>query len=167
MPRRLATVFVLLCAGALADAAPAQTSDPFVGSWNLDADRSVYDPANTRPARGHLIVEMTGDAVRHTSETWRGNGAAQTPRRVTYTAKFDGREYPIADSDATVLLTRVNANTIERVAKAGSQALELATWSVSADRNTLVIRTEGVDGGGEAYSSIQYYSRQTASGENR
>jgi hypothetical protein len=158
--RPLTIAVVLIALAAAAATLRAQGNDPFVGTWVLDIDKSTYEPANTRPARRHLIVTMNGDQVTHTTDTWRDTGFDLALRRVTYTARYDGREVTIPDSGAIVALKRINPTTVERTAKAGGQALETATWTVSADGKTLTVKTEGVDGGGTAYSSTQVYARQ-------
>ena len=160
--RAVVVVVVVLALSAAVNIGRAQGPDPFIGTWVLDLDKSMYEPANTRPARRHLMVMVNGDQVTHTTDTWRETGFDLALRRVTYTARYDGREVTIPDSGAVVSLKRLNANTIERTAKAGGEALETATWTVSPDGNTLTVKTAGVDGGGTAYSSTQVYTRRAA-----
>jgi hypothetical protein len=89
------------------------------------------------------------------TRTWRGEVANET----SYTAATDGRDYPTTAAGATVAFKAVNANTWERTAKLRDEVAETATWSVSADGKELTIKREGVDAGGNAYSSTAYYSK--------
>ena len=80
--------------------------------------------------------------------------------RTTYTAKLDGKEYPVVASSAKVVFKRVDANTIERTAAGDRNATETATWTLSSDRKVLTIVTKGKDAAGTDYSSTQVYDRR-------
>ena len=151
---------LLLCAAGRQVSAQAQNANPFVGVWELDRFKSVYDPITTQPERRILTIEATAAAgeFKSTTRTWRNSVAAD----VSYTAKFDGAEYPTAAPQTTVSFKRVNANTVERTAKLMGQVRETATWTLSADRKMLTITTKGTDTNDNPYSSTQMYARTNA-----
>jgi len=137
--------------------------DTFSGQWMLLTAQSEYMPANTMPYRREMNIDVAGDDITQTTSTWRRSGGNDSPLvRVTYRARFDGREYPVEASSSRVVLRRVDATTIERTAKGDRGATEKATWTLSADRRELTITTTGTDSGGNAYSSRQVYERQAA-----
>jgi hypothetical protein len=133
----------------------AQGANPFVGVWELDRFKSVYDPIATAPERRILTLEAAGDQIKSTTRTWR-NAVAND---VTYTAGFDGKEYPTAAAGTTVAFKRVNPRTVERTATLQGKVAETATWVVSADGKTLTITTKGTDTTGTPYSSTQIYTK--------
>jgi len=133
----------------------AQARSPFAGVWELDRYKSVYDPIATAPERRILTLEVAGDQLTSTTRTWRNSVAGD----VTYTAAFDGKEYPTAAAGTTVAFKRVNATTVERTARLMGNVAEVATWSVSADGKMLTITTKGTDTEGTPYSSTQIYTR--------
>jgi hypothetical protein len=71
---------------------------------------------------------------------------------VTYSAKFDGKEYPVDASSSRVALRRVNASTVERTAAGDRSSKETATWTLSADRQELTMVTSGCDATGAPYT---------------
>jgi len=154
-------------AGAAAATAPASSpvrkgpADPFEGLWVLDVARSQYTPSSNSPYRREMTITIDGDAIAQSTSTWRriqGNDSPLT--RVTYSAKFDGKEYPVDASSSRVTLRRVNASTVERTAVGDRNSKETATWTLSADRQELTMVTSGIDGTGAAYASTQVYSRR-------
>jgi hypothetical protein len=143
---------LILASGA---AGIAQAANPFVGVWELDRFKSVYEPITMAPERRILTLEASGDGIKSTTRTWRNAVAAD----VTYTAGFDGKDYPTAAPGATVAFKRVNPTTLERTAKLSGNLAETQTWSVSADGRTLTINAAGTDTAGNAFSSTQIYTR--------
>ena len=160
-PRRavviaLAFGVILLAAGRQASA-QAQGANPFVGVWELDRFKSAYDPITTQPERRILTLEATANAgeFKSTTRTWRNSVAAD----VSYTAKFDGAEYPTGAPQTTVSFKRVNASTVEQTARLLGQVRETATWTLSPDGKMLTITTKGTDTNDNPYSSTQIYAR--------
>jgi hypothetical protein len=135
--------------------AVAQSAKPFLGVWELDRFKSVYEPISTAPERRILTLEASGDGVKSTTRTWRNAVAAD----VTYTAGFDGKDYATAAAGATVAFKLINPTTVERTAKLNGELRETQTWSVSSDGKTLTIKAQGTDAAGEAFSSTQIYTR--------
>jgi len=136
-------------------------ADPFDGTWVLDVARSQYTPSSNSPYRREITIAIDGDAITQSTSTWRrvqGNDSPLT--RVTYSAKFDGKEHPVDASSSRVALRRVNASTVERTAAGDRSSKETATWTLSADRQELTMVTSGVDATGAAYTSTQVYTRR-------
>lgn len=151
-------VAALLVGVAVLAGAPvglAQGANPFVGVWELDRFASVYDPITMKPERRVLTLEASGGGIKSTARTWRDAVAAD----VTYTAGFDGKDYPTASAGATVAFKRIDATTLERTAKLRGVVAETQTWSVSPDGKTLTIKAQGTDTAGNAFSSTQIYTR--------
>ena len=143
----------------------AQGAASFNGTWALNQDKSTFEPLDTRPTRRVVTLAIKGDELSHSTETQRTRFLDVEPfqevstARVSYTAKFDGREYPVPNSSAKIKLKRINATTFERVATTGT-ASETGTWTLSADGKMLTVTTKGVDGEGTPYSSMQIYDKE-------
>jgi cyclase len=136
-------------------------ADPFDGTWVLDTAKSRYTPSSNMPYRRETTIAIDGDAITQNTSTWRRTLGNDSPlARVTYSAKFDGKEYPVDASSSRVVLRRVNASTVERIATGDRGSKETATWTLSADRQELTVVTSGVDPAGGAYSSTQVYGRK-------
>ena len=137
------------------------SNEPFDGDWVLNTFKSQYVPSNTMPYRREMTLAFTDQGFTHTTSTWRRVGGNDSPlARTTYTAKLDGKEYPVVASAAKVVFTRVDANTVARTAAGDRGATESATWTISSDRNVLTIVTKGKDASGTEYSSTQVYDRR-------
>lgn len=157
----------LAIAVALSAASPVYAqARSFNGRWVLDQDRSTFEPLTNRPNRRIITLTIAGDMLSQTTETERIEITPVEPfqeittAKVSYTAKFDGREYPVPNSNAKVRLKRINATTFERSAATTTKANETATWSLSPDGTTLTVTTKGLDEYGMNYSSVQVYRRQ-------
>ena len=91
--------------------------------------------------------------------SWRrpqGNGSPLST--YGYTAKFDGKAYPIPNwGGATVTLKRVDANTIERTLDGEEVGKETATWTLLRIGKTLTVVAKGTDATGVTYTSTQVY----------
>jgi hypothetical protein len=140
----------------LAALAAAQTSDPFVGTWLMDANNSTFEPG-PGPTDRTMKFEITPAGLYHQTFTPTLGGGTNI---IEYTAKFDGKDYEILGSGLdTVSLKRVDPKTIERTGKEGGKESETCTMKVSPDGKTLTITTKGAFRG-TAYSSVQVLKRQ-------
>ena len=158
-------IAAIVCFAMSTTPSGAQGSAGLNGTWVLNQDKSSFEPLETRPTRRIVTLAMKGDELSHSTETQRTRFLDVEPfqevstARVSYTAKFDGREYPVPNSSAKIKLKRINATSFERVATTGS-ASETGTWTLSADGKMLTVTTKGVDGEGTPYTSTQVYDRQ-------
>jgi hypothetical protein len=132
-------------------------ANPFLGQWELDRFKSVYEPITTAPEKQIVTIANATSAgqITVTTRTWRNAVANET----SYTVGLDGKDYPTSAANTAVAFKRVNANTLERTAKLLTDVAETATWSVSADGKMLTIKREGVDTTGTAYSSTSLYTK--------
>jgi hypothetical protein len=109
-----------------------------------------------------MVVTVNGDEAKYEVSSWRrpqGNGSPLST--YDYTAKADGKEYPILNwGNARVTVKRVDGNTFERTMAGDQVGSETATWTLSADRKTLTVVAKGTDASGVAYVSTQVYEKQ-------
>ena len=137
------------------------STEPFDGEWVLNTFKSSYVPAVTMPYRREMTIAFADGELKHATSTWRRTGGNDSPLvRTEYVARLDGKEYPIPASSSKVTLRRVDATTIERRGTGDRGASEVATWTISPDRQVLTIVTKGKDANGADYGSTQVYDRR-------
>jgi len=158
MTRRL--VLVMLAALACATVARAQASDPLVGVWNVDVFKSTYVPGQP-PVRRVITFEAAGDSLHFAQETTNQGFNTSETIKVEFTAKIDGKDYPIMNSGLdTVALKKIDATTYERIGKIKGMQTETATMKLSNRNKTMTITTKGVTDAGNEYSRIEVFNKQ-------
>jgi hypothetical protein len=157
--RRAAAVAFILGAALIFGTIPGmgQSKDPFNGTWLLDPDRSKFSPGPA-PQDRTMTIEIKGEEITHVTATY--NIFLSAHDYIKYTAKFDGKDYPIIGTGIdTVSLKRVDKNTIERTGKAKGEEAEKCTMKISPDGKMLTMQIDGTYNGTD-YSSTQIYTRQ-------
>jgi hypothetical protein len=152
---------LLLIALAVASAAPvAQTADQLIGVWNCDVFKSTYTTGQP-PVRRTITFAAVGDSLHFTQETTNEGFNTSETVKLEYTAKIDGKDYPISNSALdTVALKRVDATTIERTGKIKGMPTETAVMKFANRNRTMTITTNGTTNTGAAYSRIEVFNKQ-------
>jgi hypothetical protein len=148
-----------LCAGLsvlFLGIALAQSTDPLIGTWQLNRGKSEFDPPSTMMSRTLRFEEKAG-ALSVVQQTVTQNGATV---EIEYTASYDNKDVPISNSPLdTVAHRRVSADVVERTGKIRGAVTETAVMTLSRDRKTLTIITKGSTNG-VAYSNNQVFERR-------
>ena len=136
----------------------AQAADPAAGTWELNVAKSTFSPG---PAPKSLTrtFEVTGADVKY---TLKGIDAEGKPTLVQYSAKYDGKDYPVTgsqDFDA-ISLKRVDAATAQATLKKGGKAVQTTTRVVSKDGKTLTLTTTGKDAKGQAVNNVLVFDKR-------
>jgi hypothetical protein len=131
--------------------------DPELGTWTLDPAKSRYQPGP--PLRSQIrTVEKAdrGQRLRNVTTTSDGTNAV-----VAYTAKFDGKDYPVTGSPYgdTVSLKRVDSRTVEAIVKKEGKVVLTDRRQVSNDRKVLTITQTGVRPNGQSLHNVLVYDR--------
>lgn len=143
--------------GAHCFAAQGPSKDPFVGTWLIDTDQSKFVPGPAPDDRTMIFEEKDG-GLRHLTKT--PNLFLSSSEDIDYTAKFDGKDYPITGTGLdTVSLKRVDSHTIERTGKVRGKVTETCEMKVAPDGRTLTVTIKGTYNGTN-YSSVQVLHRQ-------
>jgi hypothetical protein len=78
----------------------------------------------------------------------------------TYTAKYDGQEYPIShEGGGTITYTRHDANVAEGVSKTEENGTYTFKQTVSKDGKALIIETTRRDSSGKERKSVLVYEK--------
>jgi len=102
------------------------------GSWRITKSQNTSANART------ITYKSTADGM-----------SFSTPTGHSYTAKFDGKEVPIAGdpSGATVSLKKVNANAFIETDHEKGKVVEVDHWTVAADGKTMKLEWDRKDSG--------------------
>jgi hypothetical protein len=150
-----ATTLLLVALVLNLSAAPA---DEHSGTWKMNPAKSNYSPG---PAPKSITVKIVSDAdnMKLTSD---GIDAAGKPTHVEYTAKFDGKDYPITGipNADTVALERLDASTIRTTTKKGDQVVMTVTSVISKDGKTRTATFKGKNAEGLDVNNVVVYDKQ-------
>ena len=117
-------VVAKLVIGAAITAIGMFGADNSIGTWKRNMEKSKSNPPVTNPIKSVTMVrEASGDGVKVTSTGVREDGTAVN---WSYTAKYDGKEYPVTGNAPfdTVSIKQIDANTFTTV-------LSKKEWQVS------------------------------------
>ena len=149
------TITLLIAALVLSVAAAA---DQHSGTWKMNPAKSKYSPGPT-PRSVTVNVDCDENGIKLDAE---GTNQDGTPTHVEYSAKFDGKDYPIIGTYAdTVSVKRIDANTIQStLRKKDGQLMLIVTTTVSTDGKTRTSTFKGTDGQGHDINNIVVYDKQ-------
>jgi hypothetical protein len=156
---RTLTFGALLTLGFPAMSLSAQVADPASGTWELNLAKSKFSPGPP-PKSQTRMYEVTGAEVKY---TLKGIDAEGKPTLVQYTAKYDGKDYPVTgspDFDA-ISLRRVHALTAEATLKKGGKVIQTSTRVVSKDGKTLTLTTTGTNAKGQAVNNVAIFDKRS------
>jgi hypothetical protein len=159
MKRSVITMFFVLAAVATV----AIAADPWNGTWKLN-------PAKSKAPRGGLphpnstnIIEIQGETMHLISNQTDATGKLE---QVEYTAKFDGKEYPVKVSPPppgpqqyTISLKRLNLRAREFVENIGKFTIK-GQDVLSEDGKSFDRIVNSKDAEGRDTSVIQVFEKQ-------
>lgn len=149
---KLAVVAMLTSLPWVAPAAWAQDSDPGMGTWKLNLEKSKFQPG---PAHKSVVVkfEPAGKGVKNTTDVVNAQGVKSS---VVYTAYYDGKDHPLTGSAIadTLTLKKLDGGKVERVDKKGGKVVQTFVRSVSADGKTMTVTQKGSNAKGEPFDNV-------------
>jgi hypothetical protein len=148
----------LIAAFALSAAPAATPANPVLGTWKLNIAKSTFTPgpgwrSQTRTYRA---------APRGVSVNWTGVGASGETMQVSYSYRYDGRDYPMKGSASydTINAVQVDAFTVKSEEKRDGKVVGIAVRKVSPNGKVLTITDEGTNRKGEKFSQVLVFDRQ-------
>src|SRR5438094_8199132 len=107
---------IALVVGMLVVSAGLRADDnPLIGRWKINLAKTKYN-AGAPPKNQVITYDMVGDALTLTAEI----DNAQGHKTNSYTAKYDGKDYPTTSTTRDAVtgqplgLTRIDAKTTQR-----------------------------------------------------
>jgi hypothetical protein len=127
--------------------------DLFIGKWKLNVEAS-RDPKLSKSAI--RTYQRSGKGVK-VSEV--GVDEAGREYSVSYTANYDGKDYPAFRNSDTVAFRRVDPYTVEGVSKTGGRPTFWFRRTVSKDGKRLTVEMSDVAGSGNPTARVDVYDR--------
>jgi hypothetical protein len=155
---KAALAALTLSVACLAPAAQAQSKDPVIGTWKINAEKSKYDPG--RPPKSLVTkFEPAGKGVKNTTEFVNAEGKAFT---ITYTAEYDGKDVPLAGSPTAnaVAIKKLKDGSVERVDKKDGMVTSTMVRRVSKDGKTLTVTQKGTNPQGTPINNVMIFDRK-------
>jgi hypothetical protein len=136
-------------------------SDSHIGVWKLNLAKSKSTPPPPNPPPQSVVrtyQAFEGDGIKATFVTVSADGKQSTS---TYSAHFDGKEYPITGGGnlTAIAMKRVDANTWSTVTK-GPKTVITGTNTVSKDGKTMTWSYTGTNAQGQPVSVVQIFEKQ-------
>jgi len=159
MKRSVITMFFVLAAVATI----AMAADPWNGTWKLNPARSKAPGGRLPHPNSTNIIEIQGDTIHLISNQTDAKGNLE---HVEYTAKLDGKEYPVKVSPPppgtqqyTISLKRLNPRTREFVEIIGTFTIK-GQDVLSKDGKSFDRIVNSKDAEGHDTSVIQVFEKQ-------
>jgi hypothetical protein len=157
-PGRSVSLFATLGVVFLLLAQEAQAAEPLEGTWTLHVEKSLF--GQLPGPKGQLrTYAISRDLERMTAL---GINLEGNPTKVTYAARYDGRDYPIIGSGGGDMIShrRIDALTTESTEKRDGRVTITALRRVSADGGTLTVETKGILPDGRVLSATMVFARR-------
>jgi hypothetical protein len=143
-----------LVVGILTAVAGAQSADPLIGTWKLNAEKSKGAKSGT------TTVSAAGKGVMFAVDLVAEDG---TTSKWGFTANYDGKDYPVTGKSPygdTVSVTRVKPRTIRITSKQDGKVMTTSTIVVSDDGKTRTTTTKGTGSDGKPIDVVSVYEKQ-------
>ena len=137
----------------------AQSSDPWIGTWKVNLEKSTYSPGPKPTAAAVVKIEPSPDGMKTTIDGVNAQGQKTHTEAV---AAFDGKDYPVKgpDPNVTSTLKRIDARTFENQAKVSGKPTVTTRVAISADGKTLTATQTGTTGQGPAVKNVIVAEKQ-------
>ena len=144
--------------GTLALGVALWAADPVVGSWKLNVAKSKYSPGPA-PKSATITYEDTADGLKRTGETIDAEGKKTS---FEYTAKYDGKDYPVTGSDVfdTISIKRINDHTVASTLKKAGKVVSTSRRVTSKDGKTMTLTINGTNAEGQKTHAVAVYDKQ-------
>jgi len=139
-----------------------QAADPFIGTWQLNVEKSTFDPGPP-PRSSTVIFEDRGDGmILRTAEGINAQGD-RTFEQIAF--KRDGKDYPVvilgAEAPQSLSVELVDAYTEEVVSKVDGKVNPITiSAAVSSDGKTLTEIVKRTDAQGQQTNVVAVFERQ-------
>ena len=155
MRRFVNTKFLALAITAIA----AFGADNSLGTWKLNADKSK-STSSALPVKSLTTTREASDGGVKVTTT--GEQASGTPINSSYTAKYDGSEYPVTGAPWDIIVIKqVDANNFTtETKKTDGKYHSTGQTVISKDGKTMTTTSKGINADGEAFTITLIYDKQ-------
>jgi hypothetical protein len=159
--KRIAVVVVVLTAVlAVGSIARTQSSDPWIGTWKVNLEKSTYSPGPKPTVAATVKIESSAGGIKTTID---GTTPEGKPIHTETVAAFDGKDNPVKGAQApntTNALKRIDDRTFEVASKVDGKPTGTNRVTVSADGKTLTARVTGTNAKGQSVNNVIVLDKQ-------
>ena len=136
----------------------AQSTDPAVGTWELNVAKSTFSPGPAPKSESRTFVAV-GKDLKVTSA---GVGADGKPTAGEWTLVADGRDVPITGNPNadTLSVKQVDAFSTEFALKKAGKVVITGTRTISQDGKVMTLTSKGTNAKGEAVNDVQVFEKR-------
>jgi hypothetical protein len=151
-----AGLLMIVCTVALAQLKAAEPV--YVGTWNLDTAKSKFNPGPA-PKSQVSKIEAVQDGLKVVVDRVE---ADNTKVHFEWTAKFDGKEYPVKGDPNrdTVSVRKLDDYTIEVTSRKGGKVITTIKGVYAKDGKSRVETFSGVDPQGRKYENVTVWDKK-------
>jgi hypothetical protein len=135
-------------------------ADNTIGTWKLNVAKSTYTPAPMPVKSLNVTREASDGGVKQTTTGERADGTAVNS---SYTAKYDGKDVPVAGNAPydTIATRQVNANTLtDERKKTGGPYKSAGRTVVSNGGKTMTTTVKGTNADGKEFTQVYVFDKQ-------
>lgn len=157
-------IFLAACLCMLSFAASAQSENPFIGTWDLDAANSDFGDAPVPEDMIRTYIETAGGGYMYLLVTINQDGSIGGS---SASYKYDGASNSIATiggagAQTTISYFQVNGRTVEYTIRNGGRTSQIGAKTLSPDSRVLTIVIQNINAqGGNSSSQILRFNRRT------
>jgi hypothetical protein len=161
MQKRIAVMLVTLSAFLVASSiVRTQSSDPWIGTWKVNLEKSTYSPGPKPTVAATVNIEPSGDGIKTTID---GTTPEGQPTHTETVASFDGKDNPVKGAQApntTSALKRIDDRTFEVIGKLDGKPAITTRVAVAADGKTMTATQSGKNAKGETVNNVIVLDKQ-------
>ena len=162
MQKRFLVVVASAVAGVMMTGAAsrAQSSDPWIGTWKVNLEKSIYNPGPKPKVGATVKIEPASGGIKTTID---GVNAEGQKTHTESGGGFDGKDNPVTGApnpDQTTALKKIDARTFETQTKVGGKPTVLTRVTISADGRTLTATQSGTNPQGQAVKNVIVADKQ-------
>ena len=151
-------ILATLTIGIVITAIGAFAADNSLGTWKLNMEKSKFTPA--APVKSLTSIREESDGGVKVTTT--GERADGTPINGSYTAKYDGKSYPVTGAPYdSIAVKQVKPNTFTTEQKnSGTKYSTTVRIAISKDGKTMTSKVKGTDAQGTPVAYTMVYDKQ-------
>ena len=162
MQKRIPAVFVALLASCIVSTTgQTQSSDPWIGTWKINLEKSTYSPGPKPTTATTITVESAANGGMKT--TFDGTTPDGKPFHTEVVGAFDGKDNPVKGArfpNSTAAYKRIDNRTFESTGKVDGKPATTTRVVISADGKTLTATTTGKNAEGQTVNNVIVADKQ-------
>jgi hypothetical protein len=159
--KRIAVLLVTLSAFlAVSSIARTQSSDPWIGTWKVNLEKSTYSPGPPPTVAATVKIEPSEGGMKTIIDAADAEGK---PTHTETVAQFDGKDYPVKGAPApntTSALKRIDDRSYEVMGKIDGKPAVTTRVVVAADGKTITATQTGTNAQGQSVNNVIVLNKQ-------